>query len=81
MAPNSSPQHARSRRFFRSGELHLVLLALLAARPQHGYELLAELDSRFGPRYRASPGSVYPALSALEAERLVDVRDDGDRRV
>jgi DNA-binding PadR family transcriptional regulator len=69
------------RRFFRSGELHLVLLALLGARPQHGYELMSELSARFGPAYRPSPGSIYPALSALEAEGLVAATDDGDRRV
>jgi DNA-binding PadR family transcriptional regulator len=69
------------RRFFRSGELHLVLLALLAARPQHGYELMSELSARFGPGYRPSPGSIYPALNALEAEGLVAATDDGDRRV
>ena len=67
--------------FFRSGELHLVLLALLAGRPQHGYELMSELSARFGSAYRPSPGSIYPALNALEAEGLVAATDDGDRRV
>lgn len=71
----------RARRFFRSGELHLVLLALLAQRPQHGYDLMAELDARFGPDYRPSPGSIYPALSALEAEGLVDATTEGDKNV
>jgi len=37
----------------------------------HGYELMAELSRLFGPRYRASPGSVYPAIEALEAEGLI----------
>lgn len=69
------------RRFFRSGELHLVLLALLRGRPQHGYELLSELATRFAPSYEPSPGSVYPALNALEAERLLVAEYDGDRRV
>jgi DNA-binding PadR family transcriptional regulator len=59
------------RRFFRHGELPLVVLALLAERPMHGYELMSELARLFGPRYRPSPGSVYPALEALEAERLL----------
>lgn len=61
-----------SSRFFRHGELPLVLLALLAERPRHGYDLMAELTRRFGPRYRASPGSVYPALEALESEGLIE---------
>lgn len=60
------------RRFFRHGELPLVVLAMLADRPMHGYELMSELSRLFGPRYRPSPGSVYPALEALEAERLLE---------
>jgi DNA-binding PadR family transcriptional regulator len=57
--------------FFMPGELPLVLLALIADRSQGGYELLGELERRYGPTYRPSPGSVYPALSALRAEQLV----------
>jgi DNA-binding PadR family transcriptional regulator len=60
------------RRFFRHGELPLVLLTLLADRPMHGYEVMSELARLFGPRYRPSPGSIYPAVDALEAEGLID---------
>ena len=59
------------KQFFMPGELPLVLLALIAGRPQGGYELMGELERRYGPAYRPSPGSVYPALSALLAEQLV----------
>src|SRR3954452_19396504 len=62
------------------GELPLVLLSLIAARSQGGYELLGELERRFGPTYRPSPGSVYPALSALRAEQLVVTQEQGGRR-
>jgi DNA-binding PadR family transcriptional regulator len=64
-------------RFFRYGELPLVLLALLDREPVSGYELMAELDRLFGPDYRPSPGSVYPALKALAAEDLVAIEADG----
>lgn len=78
------------RRFFRHGELPLVVLALLAQRPMHAYELMAELSRLFGPAYRPSPGTVYPAVDALASEGLLmgDVRqgrtvyrttEDGDR--
>lgn len=67
------------RRFFRHGELPLVVLALLAERPMHGYELMSELSRLFGPRYRPSPGSVYPALEALEAELLLEGEADAGR--
>ena len=60
-----------SKRFFRHGELPLVLLALVADRPMHSYEVMAELGRRFGPAYRPSPGSIYPAIEALEHEKLL----------
>jgi DNA-binding PadR family transcriptional regulator len=68
-------------RFFRHGELPLVLLALLAERPMHGYELMSSLSRLFGPRYRPSPGSVYPALEALEAEGLLEAESGGGRTI
>lgn len=58
-------------RFFRHRELHVVLLALLAERSMHGYELMGELAERFGPTYRPSAGSVYPALESLTIEDLI----------
>lgn len=45
----------------------------------HGYEVMAELGRLFGPAYRPSPGSVYPAVDALEAERLVEGDELGGR--
>ena len=67
--------------FFRHGELPLVILALLDVRPMHGYDLLAELADRFGPTYQPSPGSVYPAIAALQEEGLIHARPEGNRRV
>jgi DNA-binding PadR family transcriptional regulator len=68
-------------RFFRHGELPLVLLALLAERPMHGYEVMSSLKRLFGPRYRPSPGSVYPALEALETEGLLEGESGGGRTI
>jgi DNA-binding PadR family transcriptional regulator len=70
-----------SRRFFRHGELPLVLLALVAQRPRHGYEIMSELTRLFGPRYRASPGSVYPAIDALQSEQLIAGSEERGRTV
>jgi DNA-binding PadR family transcriptional regulator len=66
---------------FQHGELHLVILALVAEHPMHGYELMSELSRRLGRRYRASPGSIYPAIQSLESEGLLAGREDGDRRI
>jgi DNA-binding PadR family transcriptional regulator len=58
-----------------------ALLALLAERPMHGYEMIQELDSRTGGIWRPSPGSVYPTLQLLEDEGLiVSEETDGRRR-
>jgi len=64
------------RNVFRHGEMALVVLAVLRRRPMHGYELLAEFE-RLLPGYRASPGSMYPALRALVDEGLVEEANDG----
>lgn len=70
-----------SRRFFKHGELPLLLLALLADHPRHGYEIMNELTRLFAPRYRASPGSIYPAIEALQTEGLILGRAEGDKTV
>jgi len=45
----------------------------------NGYEVMGELGRLFGPRYRPSPGSIYPAVEALEAEKLIE-GDEQDGR-
>jgi len=53
-------------RFFDYGELRLLLLALIAERPRHGYELIKDIAERFGGAYSPSPGVIYPTLSWLD---------------
>ncbi|MGB5963688.1 MAG: PadR family transcriptional regulator [Coleofasciculaceae cyanobacterium] len=48
------------------GEIKYLLLTLIAEQPQHGYQLIKELEARQGGFYRPSPGSVYPTLQLLE---------------
>lgn len=48
-----------------------MLIALLDETPRHGYDIMAELSRLFGPRYRPSPGSIYPAIDALQTEGLI----------
>lgn len=50
----------------RRGEMKFILLGLLSERPQHGYELIKELENRRGGFHKLSPGSVYPTLQMLE---------------
>jgi DNA-binding PadR family transcriptional regulator len=56
----------REGRMFDSGDLKLVVLALLAEKPRHGYEIIKELGERVGGGYSPSPGVVYPTLAMIE---------------
>ncbi len=64
----------------RRGDVRFALLALLAERPMHGYEMIQELDTRTDGAWRPSPGSVYPTLQLLEDEGLVSASEVDGRR-
>jgi DNA-binding PadR family transcriptional regulator len=58
-----------------------AILALLAERPMHGYEMIQELEARTNGIWRPSAGSIYPTLQLLEEEGLVSGEEsDGKRR-
>lgn len=59
------------RRMFDSGELRLVLLALIEKEPRHGYDLIKAIEEMTGGEYAPSPGVVYPTLSLLEDAGLI----------
>jgi DNA-binding PadR family transcriptional regulator len=58
-----------------------AILALLAEKPMHGYQIITELTERSGGVWRPSPGSVYPTLQALEDQGLVTADKSEGRRV
>ncbi len=60
----------------RRGDVRSAILALLAERPMHGYEIIAELSERTEGLWRPSPGSIYPTLQLLEDEGLISVQSD-----
>ena len=63
------------------GHLDGLLLAVLAQRPGHGYELSQRLTRRSGGELGVPEGSLYPALHRLERAGLVaSAWDDGDGR-
>jgi len=64
-----------------SGDLRLVLLALLAERASHGYELIKALEERSGGFYSPSPGMVYPALTWLEEMGYANVAAEGTKKL
>jgi DNA-binding PadR family transcriptional regulator len=67
-------------RKFSSDDLQLLLLALLADEPRHGYELIKALEVRSNGFYTPSPGMVYPALTYLEELGYATVELEGNRK-
>lgn len=65
----------------RRGTIKFMLLELLSERPQHGYELIKELESRRGGFRCPSPGSVYPTLQMLEEGGYLTSEEIDGKRV
>ena len=83
-------EYARSRGFGRGrggprarrGDVRAAVLALLADRPMHGYEMIKEIEERSEGAWTPSAGSIYPMLQMLEDEGLIRGEDvDGKRRL
>jgi DNA-binding PadR family transcriptional regulator len=64
-----------------SGELQLVLLALLHEKPRHGYDLIKAIDETSGGFYVPSPGVIYPALTYLEEAGEITAAAEGSRKL
>lgn len=72
----------RRGRIFEQGDLKYVILRLLDEKPRHGYEVIKELEDRFGGAYSPSPGTVYPTLTMLEDIGYASAAsDEGGRKV
>src|ERR687894_127278 len=75
------PLGARPPRVFERGDLKYVILRLLDEKPRHGYDIIKELEERFGGAYTPSAGSVYPTLTMLEDLGYARARaEDGGKR-
>jgi DNA-binding PadR family transcriptional regulator len=46
----------------------------------NGYEMLGDLGKLFSPGYAPSPGSVYPAISALSRSGLIGAEGDSGKK-
>ena len=63
------------------GELRLIVLALLAEKPRHGYDIIKALEEHTSGFYTPSPGIVYPTLTFLEEGGLADATSKGNKKV
>lgn len=64
------------------GNLDMLLLAVLADGPGHGYSIITRLKDRSAGAFHLPEGTVYPALHRLQSAGLLDSTWDvvGGRR-
>lgn len=81
-------EHGRGRghggrmgRLFAHGDLHLVVLHLIAGKPSHGYELIKSIETAVNGAYSPSPGTIYPALTLLEDQGWVEAGSEGSKKL
>ena len=72
-APPRGPKAGR-------GDVRAAILALLQEGPRNGYQIMSEIEERSGGAWRPSPGAVYPALSQLADEGLIEAEESGGKR-
>lgn len=70
----------QSGRKLSASDLQLIILAQLATRPVHGYELIKLLEDHSHGLYIPSPGAIYPALTYLEEVGFATVEMDGTKK-
>ena len=63
------------------GEVRSAVLALLAERPMHGYQIIREIEERSGGSWKPSAGSVYPTLQLLADEGLIRAEESNGRKI
>lgn len=67
----------------KKGGAELMILALLEARPRHGYELARQIEQRSGGVLRFHVASLYPLLYRLEGRGWLQgqwIEKSGQRR-
>lgn len=70
----------RVQRLFEHGDLRRVLLALVAKKPSHGYELIKAIEEASSGLYVPSPGVIYPTLTLLEEQDFLEAVATGNGR-
>ncbi|NUT73656.1 PadR family transcriptional regulator [Pseudomonas sp. C1C7] len=70
----------RGPRVFAPGDLKLLLLALIAEQPCHGYDLIRQIEDMFDGAYSPSPGVIYPTLTFLEESDLIQGDADAGKK-
>lgn len=78
--PTGGPRGRRRSRAGR-GDVRAAIISLLSEEPHNGYQIIQEINERTGGLWRVSSGSVYPAISQLEDEGLIEPTDGNSRKL
>jgi len=62
------------------GDVRAAVLALLAEKPMHGYQIIREIEERSGGSWKPSAGSVYPTLQLLADEGVISAEESNGRK-
>jgi DNA-binding PadR family transcriptional regulator len=69
-------------RLFDNGHLRILILQLIADKPNYGYEIIKAIEEKLAGGYAPSPGVVYPTLTLLEEEGFATVAStDGSKKM
>jgi DNA-binding PadR family transcriptional regulator len=71
----------RAAKMLASGDLQLIILALLSEKPRHGYEIIKAIEEHSSGVYTPSPGMVYPALTYLEEMGFAASQAEGTKKL
>jgi DNA-binding PadR family transcriptional regulator len=71
----------RGAKMLASGDLQLIILALLSEKPRHGYEIIKQVEEHSSGTYSPSPGMVYPALTYLEEVGHAVSESEGSKKL
>jgi len=71
----------RVAKMLASGDLQLVILALVGEKPRYGYDIIKALEERSSGFYTPSPGMVYPALTYLEEMGYTTSEPEGNKKL
>src|ERR1700723_2658931 len=71
----------RAAKMLASGDLRLIILALLSEKPGYGYEIIKAIEEHSSGIYSPSPGMVYPALTYLEELGYTASESEGTKKL
>jgi DNA-binding PadR family transcriptional regulator len=63
------------------GDVRAAIISLLSEEPRNGYQIIQDINDRTGGMWRVSSGSVYPTISQLEDEGLIEPTEGNGRRL